>query len=661
MGSFPWKKNEWLVAEDGKLACSICRTVKSLGPNRVTNGQKQQLSKEWIHGTVNPYGDTHDKQLRSIRKKIFEHNNSKGHSDAEKVVTVARTDSLKEAVIEQEKEHVRSTANVFRTAYYIAKNDRPYLDHPELIDLQRANGVNVGRVLHSQTVCVEIIDHIATGMRKKLIDPIISAKKPISILIDESTSLGQKACLVIYLRCCVGDSCQPISFFLDIVSLCDASADGILEQLLNCLYKNGLNKQLLQEFWLGLGTDGASVMTGRKGGLCVKLKKTFPNLISWHCFNHRLELSVHDAIKSCTEINHLKIFMDKLYTTYSMSPKNRVALERCASEIGSEPNKIGRVLDVRWVASSFRAVNAVWISYGALHEHSSPQSINYNDLDSKERATYSGLRSKLESPVFLKNLALMSDALEELSDLSECLQADSMDLPKAQRLISRQIEVFQARKSSNGKKYMQAEEAIKNKLFKNVPLGIATQREKNIDRGQFYQALTDSLAARMLPQTEQSYLESLKAILPEQWPELLSPEYGESELKIVSSKFLVPYGSSLKDAYRDFKDSKSSVITPPMQALLSAIGTLPVSTAACERGFSKMNVVCSPLRSKLTVGHMSSLMFISIVGPPVLEWKPTSYVHSWIAKGRRNANSHECALCATCLCRLKIVNCGCTA
>jgi hAT family C-terminal dimerisation region len=80
-----------------------------------------------------------------------------------------------------------------------------------------------------------------------------------------------------------------------------------------------------------------------------------------------------------------------------------------------------------------------------------------------------------------------------------------------------------------------------------------------------------------------------------------------------------------------------------MQALLSAIGTLPVSTAACERGFSKMNVVCSPLRSKLTVGHMSSLMFISIVGPPVLEWKPTSYVHSWIAKGRRNADSHECA------------------
>ena len=128
---------------------------------------------------------------------------------------------------------------------------------------------------------------------------------------------------------------------------------------------------------------------------------------------------------------------------------------------------------------SFRAANAVWVSYGALHEHFSQQSNNYTDLDSKERANYAGLRSKLESPVFLKNLALMSDALEELSDLSECLQADSTDLPKAQRLISRQIEVFQVRKSPNGNKYKQAEEAIKKSFKKCSPWHCLTTGEKH--------------------------------------------------------------------------------------------------------------------------------------------------------------------------------------
>ena len=143
-----------------------------------------------------------------------------------------------------------------------------------------------------------------------------------------------------------------------------------------------------------------------------------------------------------------------------------------------------------------------------------------------------------------------------------------------------------------------------------------------------------------------------------------SPEYGESELKIVSSKFVVSCGSNLKDAYRDFKDSKDSVIKPLMQALLSRIGTLPISTAAYERGFSRMNVVCSPLRSTMTLDHMSSLMFISIVGPPVLGWKPTCYVQSWIAKGRRNAYSHECAQTAQRACAVSNSSnavCGCTA
>lgn len=49
--------------------------------------------------------------------------------------------------------------------------------------------------------------------------------------------------------------------------------------------------------------------------------------IGWHCFNHRLELSVHDAVKACTELNHFKIFMQKLYTVYSAFPKNRRGLE----------------------------------------------------------------------------------------------------------------------------------------------------------------------------------------------------------------------------------------------------------------------------------------------------------------------------------------------
>jgi len=94
-----------------------------------------------------------------------------------------------------------------------------------------------------------------------------------------------------------------------------------------------------------------------------------------------------------------------------------------------------------------------------------------------------------------------------------------------------------------------------------------------------------------------------------------------------------------KDAFREFKESKGTVVTPEFRKLLFAIDMVPVSTAACEQGFSAVNDICSPLRWLLTVGHISSCMHIQTSGPPPIIWKPEPYVKSWLAKDRRDATS----------------------
>jgi len=70
----------------------------------------------------------------------------------------------------------------------------------------------------------------------------------------------------------------------------------------------------------------------------------------------------------------------------------------------------------------------------ALYKHFSEAAVGVL-LDSKERSTFSGFATKLQSRLryFLHSLALMYDALEELADLSESLQADSTTLPNADR------------------------------------------------------------------------------------------------------------------------------------------------------------------------------------------------------------------------------------
>src|SRR6476469_2897823 len=75
-------------------------------------------------------------------------------------------------------------------------------------------------------------------------------------------------------------------------------------------------------------------------------------------------------------------------------------------------------------------------------------------------------------------------------------------------------------------------------------------------------------------------------IIPATRPEFLEPEYGEVELQYICSKFSMPSTSTVKVDYRDFKESQGSVLQNEMRFLYIAIGTLPVSTASCERGFS---------------------------------------------------------------------------
>jgi len=272
----------WIYARDGRIGCSICQEVQALGPNRETPGMKFQLAKEWVNTTVIGSGDLKDKQNRTLRKKIYEHSNSKGHKQAAEVLQVSQEQLLKTIVSEQQTGCHLATCNVFRTAYYIAKNDRPYTDFTELLLLQQLNGVKIGRVLHSKTVCVDIIDEISSEMKKNVLKTLVVGRVPFSIMIDESTSLGQKTCLIVYIRCSVDKSCEPISFFLDILELSETNASGLCDALLSCLFKHGFDSLYMHECWVGIGTDGASVMLGRKSGVVTQLQVKYPNIIAWH-------------------------------------------------------------------------------------------------------------------------------------------------------------------------------------------------------------------------------------------------------------------------------------------------------------------------------------------------------------------------------------------
>ena len=79
----------------------------------------------------------------------------------------------------------------------------------------------------------------------------------------------------------------------------------------------------------------------------------------------------------------------------------------------------------------------------------------------------------------------------------------------------------------------------------------------------------------------------------------MAVEHGEVELRLLCDRFLVPV-SEVKHEFRDYKDSQGKrKVGEKLKKLINRVNTLPVSTACCERGFSKMNAVCSDYRTRL--------------------------------------------------------------
>jgi len=129
-----------------------------------------------------------------------------------------------------------------------------------------------------------------------------------------------------------------------------------------------------------------------------------------------------------------------------------------------------------------------------------------------------------------------------------------------------------------------------------------------INRAQFYQAPADAMPARMLHQSEQQLMQTVR---------LFFLAHGALECPPPKNMVNLSWRNCVKNLELFILlhwNSNSEIIRIPKPALrvmglkwnsssLSAnaqVDTLPVSTAACQRGSRRMNIICSPLRTALS-------------------------------------------------------------
>lgn len=638
----------WLIAKGGLLGCKYCKEAPIA---RVDRKSGSVPSEEWRSNQVGfSHGDSRPKKtkLAMLRKKIGLHLKSAAHISSTSLYKRRQVPSNTQELLSANfTKYQTVTEKIFRVAYNIAKMNRPYTDLPDHIDCYTQNGVNMSNLLHTDKACANIINSIASDMRTQLTKSVTDSDSKISLLIDESTTISNKTALVIHLRACING--KPTTFFLDLVHLVSADAKSIVDAVLKTLAAHGFDTNYMEEHFICFASDGASVMTGTKSGVGAILLGMFPDLVLWHCSNHRLELSVNDAIGEVSGINPFKIFLDSLYSLYNQSPKLQQELADCASSVDSELKKIGRVLDTRWSASSLRTVKAVWTSFQALETHFSSRAKGKD----KDAAKFQGLLNTLTSENFITNLAVMYDALEEISHLSILLQRRDVSIPTAHRLIDQAIKAVEGMIDEPGSKHRCALEAAELGEFKGIQLSNA--RIVAVNPAQFYRSLGNSLRNRMLTVSSRKGESVTKALSNStEYTDLLGqislldfntwpinygeiPSFGESQLHSLCKRFKVETRPVI-EGFKLHKATGGRTLNAGLEAMKSVVECIPVSTAECERAFSVMNTIINAKRNRMDIGNAPTLMFINIVGPPITVFNPTPYVKEWLDRGNHAAS-----------------------
>ena len=92
-----------------------------------------------------------------------------------------------------------------------------------------------------------------------------------------------------------------------------------------------LNKISLQLLFtaklVGMGSDGASNMVGKKGGLSALLKNNINDeLVNVHCFAHRLELAFRNVLKKRKLYDRLYDITDRSVLFLPALPKAKAGL-----------------------------------------------------------------------------------------------------------------------------------------------------------------------------------------------------------------------------------------------------------------------------------------------------------------------------------------------
>ena len=579
------------------------------------------------------------------RSTLVKHNSCKDHKDSveadklrRQLYDVEETSSKESSCPIPVKE---SELHLFRATYFVAKELRPNSAvNSELRFLKLCGIKDCMSDLHSNSI--KDVQNSLLYVIQQNLKTEVKDSEYYGIIIDESTDLSIHKKLVVYLRYIHNGEMK--TELIGNIRIKDGKAQTIHEELQISLGTLGLNVKNC----VGLGSDGASVMFGRKGGVGVLLGKDAPLLTHVHCVAHRLSLACSDAAKDIPFLKSYKDTLKNLYIHVSGSGIRVSKLEALQSIMEEPQLKLKDPISVRWLAME-NAVSTIHKCYGSIVSY-----LQSNDgKNTVGDVIADGLLKEVLHYKFPAFTAVLSDILCVIGQLSKQLQAENLDLteilPQKDSALGRLNGLKEIKGQCESEFYSQISSNGSKMYYKGIPLTHANEKSQ-IEKLKisYIDSVSQKVDSRI---ASDPVLEAFSVLEPQSF-ESLTEEERISYLNQLSEKYdsdidtLKREYSGLKylmkGSYRNIKFQSfcHRILTrhtedyPEISRLCKIAMCIPVSSVACERGFSLQNKIKVKARTSLTPEALDMLMKLA-TGPEIETFPYELAVRHWNKEKKR--------------------------
>ncbi|XP_070550824.1 zinc finger protein 862-like [Ptychodera flava] len=520
---------------------------------------------------------------------------------------------------------------LFNTAYAVIKAGKPFSDFEFLCRVQLKNGLPLGHNYINTHGCTTFMKSIADNLKRRISGEIKDANF-VSALADGSTDRSVVEQEITYIRY-VGKEKLPITRQVSVVQVENAQSQGVFDALVTGLAEVDLNMQDLHPdsgktpSLVCANFDGASVNMGKKTGVVTKIKGIIPSVVGIHCVAHKLELSILDASKRLKIMTDFEEILKGIFSFYHFSPKRRRELAEISRIFETDLAHFSSVKQVRWLASKERAVKAISRNLRSVVLYLQHNATAGNRADDANRGK--GFLKGITSIRFLKMMFFLLDYLPIVSDLSRAFQLEDLLITELPDKLEQTVVRLNALKSvaGNNMQFFLQNYNVDDRKFGEIEIsGQALTPEYTVSE---YTDLIDNTVnyiSDRFDNLNEPPLKQLQCLNFHNWP--LGTEeiyvYGNDDMHdlmydtCVSSYFteferdsvckdwlaLKLYcrrfrANSLLSVYSLTVLQSVSIVGDPMKKLLDYMFTISPSTSACERGFSKVNVIKTELRTTM--------------------------------------------------------------